>query len=119
MRLPVDTNAGLKKCLFCSNFRNGVCEAMPVEVTDNRYELVEGIVQEALKEGVDIPNTVFKAISDLVPKRYHSRLFEVLENCEPDILSDVADVIIGVLERRLEIKASISPDTEFCCKNWR
>ena len=24
---------------------------MPVEVTDNRYELVEGIVQEALKEG--------------------------------------------------------------------
>ena len=44
MRLPVDTNAGLKKCQFCSNFRNGVCDAMPVEVTDNRYELVEGIV---------------------------------------------------------------------------
>ena len=118
MRLPVDTNAGLKKCLFCSNFRNGVCEAMPVEVTDNRYELVEGIVQEALKEGADVPKTVFNAVSELVPIKYRTRLMKILEECEPDILSDVADVIIGVLERRLEIKASISPDTEFCCKNW-
>lgn len=59
MRLPVDTNAGIKKCLFCSYFRNGVCEAMPVEVTDNRYELTEGIIQEALKEGAEVSKTVF------------------------------------------------------------
>ena len=72
-----------------------------------------------MKEGADVQNTGFKAISDLVPIKYRARLMEILEECEPDILSDVADVIIGVLERRLEIKASISPDTEFCCKNWR
>ena len=119
MRLPVDTNAGLKKCMYCSNFIDGVCKAVPIEVTDNRYELMEGIVQEALKECVDIPKTIFDAIEDLIPKRYHSRLFEILEGREPDILSDVADSIIGVLERRLEVDASLSPDTEFYCKNWR
>lgn len=118
MRLPVDTNAGLKKCLFCSNSKNGVCESMPIEITDNRYELSEGIVQEAVKELVDIPQTIFDAIEDLVPKKHRSHLIEILEGCEPDIVSDIAGVIIGVIENRLEVKVSLS-DTEFCCKNWR
>ena len=118
MHLCVDRNADLKKCLFCSNFQKGVCEAMPVEVVTNEYELTEGILQEALKE-IDIVTKIGDLVEEFVPKTRMSALGEKLEYHENDLLSDIADIVFQVVKNKLKISATVSPDTEFYCKNWR
>lgn len=118
MRLCVDRNAGLKKCLYCSNFRNGECQEVPVTVITNEYELTEGILQEALKD-IDIVTKIGDIVEPFVPKTRMKALGEHLEYHENDLLSDIADIVFQVVKNRLEISAKVTPDTEFYCKNWR
>ena len=118
MRLPVDRNADLKKCLFCSNYINGQCEGLSVEITTNEYELIEGHFQEALKE-IDIVTKIGDIVEEFVPKTRMSALGDKLEYHENDLLSNIADAVFQVVKNKLKISAKVSPDTEFYCKNWR
>lgn len=113
-----DKNADLKKCFFCSNFKNGKCESMPVEVITNEYELTEGILQEAFKE-IDIVTKIGNLVEEFVPKTRMKALGEKLEYHENDLLSDIADIAYQVFKNKLTVTAEVTPDTEFYCKNWR
>lgn len=118
MRLCVDRNADFKKCLYCSNYVNRQCVAMPIEVTTNEYELTEGILQEALKD-IDIVTKIGDIVEEFVPKTRMSALGEKLEYHENDLLSNIADAVFQVLMNKLVISTTVSTDTEFYCKNWR
>ena len=118
MRLPVDRNADLKKCLFCSSYINGQCEGLPVEVTDNRYELLEGHIQEVLKEA-NIDKTVLDLVKNFVPKTKQNNLADWLESNMDILIDSIVNAVYQTIENKLDISAKVSPDTEFYCKNWR
>lgn len=118
MRLCVDRNADLKKCLYCSNFRDGECQEIAVTIETNQFELTEGILQEALKD-IDIVTKIGDIVEPFVPKTRMKDLGAKLEYHENDLLSDIADIVYQVFMNRLKISAKVTPDREFCCKNWR
>ena len=118
MRLPVDRNADLKKCLFCSDYVSGECKGIPCEFTDNRYELLEGHLQEVLKEA-NLEKTVFGLVKNFVPNSKHNTLMDWLESNSDILIDGVVDAVYKTIENKLEVKVSVTPDTEFYCKNWR
>ena len=118
MRLCVDRNAGLKKCLYCSNYVSGECKGIPYVFTDNRYALLEGHIQEVLKEA-DIDKTVIDLVKDFVPKSKHNTLTNWVESNSDILIDAIVNAVYQTIENKLEVAVSVTPDTEFYCKNWR